>query len=105
MAAPMSAPFLPPKIAPRPAPAADEPPMTIAVFCHVRCDPRSTRVDVLRGARVVTVRGAGATYGSGAATGRTVSARYGIAAGTAYAEAAYGSFTSSIRSFTGRARW
>src|SRR5581483_247760 len=43
IAAPMSAPFFPPKIAPSPAPLAVDPPMTSTVFFQSRPLARSTR--------------------------------------------------------------
>src|SRR5262245_25690107 len=93
----MSAPFLPPKIAPMPAPAAVDPPITIAVFFQSRSGARSTRVVVRGAGDVVTTRrgagaGAGATYGSyPACTGRTLLVGYAIGV-RAYGE--YGSVTS-----------
>src|SRR2546423_4313200 len=99
----MSAPFLPPKMAPRPAAAAVVPPITIAVFVQLRPDGRSTRLDAALGADATTRRGAGAgaptPYGSYDA-GRTVLAGYAIAV-----RGAYGSFARSTRSlaYIGRA--
>src|SRR5215831_1821866 len=93
----MSAPLLPPKIAPMPAPAAVDPPITIAVFFQSRPGARSTRVVVRGAGDVVTTRcGAGAaadaTYGSYAAcTGRTLLVEYAVGV-RVYGE--YGSATS-----------
>src|SRR5262245_2174239 len=97
----MSAPFLPPTIAPRPAPAAVDPPITIAVFVQSRPGLRST-TRVCGTVRVTTWRAAGAgaaTYGSYAGGWLTLETGYAIGArGAAAYGDAYDAYDGSFRS-------
>src|SRR5438128_12605314 len=95
----MSAPFLPPKIPPRPAPAAVDPPMTSAVFFQSRRGAPS----LITGRVWVRCGAAGACD---AYTGRADAGAYaGYARGSR--ASTYGSAGTATRSlaYTGRAVW